>query len=694
MIEQREKEEQEFNQTYEHISQSDTSPDENLLGDHVTNLGNTLFEMFGEAERDRANFIEEDWLKDLRQYKGEYDPDVESKISPYRSKAFMSITKTKVNTISARMADLLFPANGEKNWSVNPSPIPELSMPVMEQIGMQIMQVTGRAPQPEEIHALVIDEAKKRSNKMNKVIEDQLAELKYRDIIRRVIKSGNLYGTGILKGPLNKHTEAHRWIKGPNGWTQIVIKHVTPYCEFIPVWDIYPDMSVTEPEDMNYIFQRYIFNRKQLYELAKRNDFDEKPIRDFIEAHPEGNASVKNHETNLKDLSRDELSPSPIARRNQYQVLEFWGYLKTKDLIDDLGFDLDEEALGPEVAANVWLLDNIVIKATLAPAIGSSFPYYFYYYNKDETSIFGEGIPRVLRHSQSLVNSSIRAMLDNAAISAGPLIEVNTDLLSPGEDPTSIYPFRVFMREGQGSEAASNAVNVYSIRAYTAEFMKMAEFFMNMADEVSVIPRYMYGDTNNVKGAGATATGLSLLMGATNVTLKDQTKNFDDGVTIPFIRAMYFWNMANNPDEKIKGDYEVRAYGSTSLIAKEIRNEQLSNFAMLTNNPVDLQFVNRDEILRELARSMDLDDLNIIKNPQQVSFEQRQQAEEAQRQQKFSEQMELLKAKSSGHVDDDGTVREDGGNNSPRATLEQVNPAAIQQGDIPQVFGPDGQPLT
>ena len=32
--------------------------------------------------------------------------------------------------------------------------------------------------------------------------------------------------------------------------------------------------------------------------------------------------------------------------------------------------------------------------------------------------------------------------------------------------------------------------------------------------------------------------------------LKDQIKNFDDGITIPFIKALYFWNMDFNIDIK------------------------------------------------------------------------------------------------------------------------------------------------
>ncbi|NIT60664.1 MAG: hypothetical protein GWN00_32020, partial [Aliifodinibius sp.] len=95
-------------------------------------------------------------------------------------------------------------------------------------------------------------------------------------------------------------------------------------------------------------------------------------------------------------------------------------------------------------------------------------------------------------------------MLDNAAISAGPLLEANLDLLSPDENPKDLFPFRVFLRDGQGQEAAAQAVRVYNLPSYTAEFMQMINFFLDVSDEVTAIPRYMYGDTQQIGGAGKT----------------------------------------------------------------------------------------------------------------------------------------------------------------------------------------------
>ena len=104
--------------------------------EHVTRLGIEIAKWFSEAERDRRD-VEQRWLKDLRQYRGEYDPDIKAKMHPKRSKAFLSITRTKTKTLSARETDLLFPSNGEKNWAITPTPIPELNPEVIQNIMIQ-----------------------------------------------------------------------------------------------------------------------------------------------------------------------------------------------------------------------------------------------------------------------------------------------------------------------------------------------------------------------------------------------------------------------------------------------------------------------------------------------------------------------------------------------------------------------------
>ena len=60
-------------------------------------------------------------------------------------------------------------------------------------------------------------------------------------------------------------------------------------------------------------------------------------------------------------------------------------------------------------------------------------------------------------------------------------------------------------------------------------------------------------------------------------------------------------------DPEIKGDLEVKAQGTSSLMANEVRSQRLMQFLQVVQNPVLAPFAKMDYIIREIAEAMDLD---------------------------------------------------------------------------------------
>lgn len=555
-------------------------------------LASHLLALFAEAE-DRRRDVEDRWLRDLRQYKGIYDPEVAARIHPRRSRAFVRLTRAKVRLADARLMDLLFPAGGEDNWSIRPTPLPELPQERRRELTAELRRQLGREPDEAEVLAAESRAADAACEAMARRIRDQLAQSRYREVLREVIHSGNLYGTGVLKGPLVERRAARRWERRGPAWQLAGREELAPYLEFVPLWDIYPDMAASRLRDARFVFQRHVMTRPELERLAGRPDFDGPAILAHAASNPEGTPDPKVHEAELSGMA----GQGPVLGEHRYQLLEFWGHLPGR-LLAQAGVEVRPEDLEREVPATVWLLGSQVVKALASPLCGVRWPYSFYCFDKDETSIFGEGLAAIMRDLQQLFNASVRAMLDNAAISAGPQLEVNQDLLPEHEDPTDIYPFRIWLRSGRGAEAQSPAVRVNTLPSYVEQFMAMARLFEAYGHETTGIPSAMQAE---LEGAAGTVRGLSMLMGAISVPLRDQVKNFDDGITRPFITALYHWNMQFSPDPAVKGDFAVQARGWTALVAREVAVEQLDAFAASTANSLDAPYVRRGELLRQRA---------------------------------------------------------------------------------------------
>ena len=213
---------------------------EDIEKDALTSpLARIVRERFDEILAQR-NELENTWLKDLRQYRGVYSPDVLDKMHPKRSKAFIRLTRTKVKTVDSRLSDFLFPATGEKNWNIEPTPIAEYSQEQIMELYQAHVQQTGQEPTTAQLQLLIDSSAKERAKRMATQIEDQLADLRYRDVMKEVIHNGNLYGTGVLKGPMvNIKQEATYTQSMEDGsWMLQEFDNLTPFIEPVSIWDL------------------------------------------------------------------------------------------------------------------------------------------------------------------------------------------------------------------------------------------------------------------------------------------------------------------------------------------------------------------------------------------------------------------------------------------------------------------------
>ena len=96
-------------------------------------------------------------------------------------------------------------------------------------------------------------------------------------------------------------------------------------------------------------------------------------------------------------------------------------------------------------------------------------------------------------------------------------------------------------------------------------------------------------------------------MSAANGSIRTVIKNVDDYLLNPLGKAFFSFNMQFDYDPSIKGDLDVKAQGTASLMANEVRSQRLMQFLQVAQNPTLAPFAKMDYIIREIAVSMDLD---------------------------------------------------------------------------------------
>jgi len=613
--------------------------------------------------KDARDDIEDNWIEDLRAFMGQYDPEVLAKIQSKgeRSQVYVGLTRTKVLAAFSRITDLLFQP-GQKFFSIEATPVskqPLVAQELTEQAALEIMQaaevvdpglvddlIQARLAELQEEIAL---ETESRVENMEEAILDQAVESNLEGKMKDAIMEQVIFGTGAMKAGTLRIDKDHRWIKGEEGFNLIYEESPFPEMEAVSVFDLYPDPHATSMDDLRDIFRRHIISRKEFRDLKDFPGFNEDLINECIEMNPEGNHDEAQHEKDRRQIANVN---DRSSETHKFELLEYWGSINGYDL-QDAGADFgDEDDLAQEYHANVWIVDGKVIKAQLNPLPGGIIPYFIFPYEKNPHAFWGTGVPRMMRDSQATMNAATRIYLDNVALSSGPMVEVNTDIMASGEDPTELYPWRVFLREG--GDGNQPMVRFYQPQSNSPALVSVIELFRRFADETTALPSYTHGQTQS--SLNRTATGISILMSNANIVLKSVIKNIDDYLTKPMIRSLYDWNMTWNENENVKSDMRIVAKGSTALIQKEVQSQRLLQFLSLINNPMDAQMVNREKLLTDIAKSLDIDPEEVIKSQKELMDEQ-------------ALQQAILASQQGGQVDQvpngDGMVGPDGRNGVP-----------------------------
>lgn len=605
----------------------------------IQSLGSRLSDVFSEY-KDARKETENEWLKDLRQFQGMYEPEVLARLneSGARSKVFVGLTRTKVMAAYSRIVDLLF-QHGDSYFGIEPTPIPQLdplkAMQIREQAVMEITAASGgMAPElNEDLIAARMSEleeefleaeqiiAKEAAEKMAVEIHDQLIEANAEQKLKEAILESTIFGSGAIKAGTIRIDRVQSYSRiqdpttGQTGFALSQIEKAMPEVESVSIFDLYPDPYCTSLDDCEGLFRRHVLTRSQLRDLADRPGFDGDMIRYLIKHNRQGNHTEEDHEKTRRRIAGiNEYSESS----NRFEVIEYWGEIDGYEL-EEHGVDIPEGTdLSDYFSSCVWFSGGKVIKVMLNPIQGYRVPYHIFPYERSPHQFWGTGVPRMMRDSQTTMNAATRIWIDNLALSSGPMMEVNTDLLAAGEDPTDIHPWRVFLREGGDGSMA--AVRFYQPVANANGLNQIVELFRRFADETTSLPSYTHGE--QTRSLNKTATGISMLMGAANVALKSTIKNIDDFLLEPMVSALFHFNMEFGTNEKAKGDLKVISRGSTALIQKEVQSQRLLQFLSLVSNPMDAALVDRNQLLRDIAQSLDIDPDEVIKSEERLQAEQ------------------------------------------------------------------------
>ena len=573
-----------------------------------------------DSARDAKRTIEERMLQCLRQRNGEYDPDKLADIKRQGgSEIYIQLTSVKCRAATSWLRDTLLGTGTDKPWSLEATPEPTLPPEIVQELmasmqqQLQTMMEQGLAtPDPTQLREIagqmkdaamrrLREEANDRVDRMELKMEDQLIEGNWTDALNAFLDDIVTFPYAVLKGPVKRKRKTMSWQNGQlipaeeirNEW-----ERVDPFMLYWAPW-------ASDIQD-GFVIERHRMTREDLQALMGVPGYNDDAIRSVLNNFDLGNLNEWLWTDSAQATAEGKDTTQTIFTTDLIDALQMWDSVKGSDLLS-WGLS-NKEIPDPDMSypCEVWLVGSTVIRAVLNYDPLGRKPYYVTSYEKVPGSVAGKGVADLCRDSQNMVNAAARSLANNMGISSGPQVGVNVSRLPPGEDITEMYPWKIWQFQSSEFNDGSQPLTFFQPNSNANELMAVFEKFSARADEDTMIPRYMTGESS--PGAGRTSSGLSMLISNAGKGIKQVISNIDRAVIVPSIERLYQDNLRYSKDPDLIGDVKAVAKGATSLVVKEAEAVRRNEFLQIVlNSPVAQQIVGMDgaaELLREQARNL------------------------------------------------------------------------------------------
>jgi hypothetical protein len=523
-----------------------------------------------------------------------------------RSRVVINIVRPKVDQAIARMCEILFPVD-DRNWGIKPTPLPEMVGMVgndAETVDPQTGQPTGMTADQEA--KAIMEAAKEASEGMERSIDDSLTECKFNGESRKGVDDGIRLGTMVMYGPFPARQTSKVWIPQADG-TQVlqINESIVPASMRWDPWDTFFDPSCGNDHQRGRgFFLRRNINRKELRGLVGLPGYDADAIREVLRS-PATRVRVAEGRV-LRDQVRDD----------SYEMWTYHGEIEPEEM-ELLSSRTEGDPLTDVTFGVLIIVNDKIIGAMDSWVVDKTLPIDVWNWRKADDSPFGYGMPDELEHQQRVVNSAWRQVMDNGKTSLGGQIVMKKGMCIPQNGSYEITPNKIWLAKDD-LEDVRQAFSVFEFNSHLQELLAIAQAAMSFADMETSMPQIMGGEKGS---APETVGGMVMLFNNANAVLRQRVKLYDDSITKPHISRYYDWKMANEPDTKIKGDFEVDARGSTALVERDIQNQAMLNLANITNNPRYIPHLNEREELKAILKAFKANPEELMKPEDQVKQE-------------------------------------------------------------------------
>lgn len=575
------------------------------------------------ARNARAELIDEMMLRNLRQWRGQYDPEKLAAIAsmPGGSKLYPMITRGISTDLHGQIKEIL--SQNDPMWSLDVEPEselpPDVELSITHSAAAQsakettdqliasgqpydeqsFMQAYLQKMSETRAHAqtLLTEEAKTRAEGMNKKIQTQweegggpaAAEECLVDYCRNVIS--------VMKWAI-RNEKRIKYKKNRKG----KVKPEVATEPSIMIWRrppeaIYPLLGTTNIRTGGLIdFHR--LSRAEINKFIGLPGYNDEEIRSVLREYDEGGLEEWVSQTITSDVATIMKEVDPLYQSTDplIDALNYWGSFPGSVLLD---YGMDESRItDPDIEYEVeaWLIGTHVIRCVINPDRLGRHPYSATGYGMEPGQFWYTSLCEEIRAPQMLCCDAFLDLQRNMNLASGPIPEVDSERV-PNAGVWEPEPWTPIVSTHDQTDKGP-AVKFNNIPMQSAALTAVYGTFKGEAYQIAGIP-----NPNAPVQAGQTLGGASMAQTAKNLRIQLHVDNFENKQIAPIVEDLFNYNMQFDEDESIKGNAKVRIRGTHSLVAKELKLKRRQERIAAMNNPTDLQITGLE------GRKNDIEDM-------------------------------------------------------------------------------------
>jgi hypothetical protein len=460
---------------------------------------------------------------------------------------------------------------------------------------------------------------------MEDIITEQMERGKFKDLLKTGVNTLATYGTGFVFGPFVRQEKLVETNVQEGALVESEYEFDLPYFELGSTLDVYPDPEAREVASGLGVFWATMESPTTV--AAWKNDPAYKNIDQALQGPGD-----RGNETGSERAAQYRGNVEYWFKNDRIKVARFFGKVPAAALKEWIGgeegqaleADTDERMESDMVDAIVIMAGGVVVKAKKNPYSGKN-PTHRCLYEAVEHEMWGVGVAENNAPHQKVTNAAFRLFMEGKGMALLGVTSVDRSKFLPTEDfkkfPGKVYQFKPGLSPEEKKESLQFHVDP-DITGGWIDVIRMSEQF---SDDDTGITKYTQGDDS--RNLNKTATGISMIMSASSLPMKEVIQNIDAMWIEPIVECYIDWNIKYlSPEtvQKIHGDeaaalwaqikqfgkssfMDWKATGTASFMQKEVLTNKIRAFSEFAlGNPATAALIDAKELLRQTWDVMEI----------------------------------------------------------------------------------------